>query len=174
MRQWAPTRLLALALATPTIAAESPARQTERAQAAYRAGRYQEALEAARAGAQRAPRSVATLLLHAGIAEFLGEFDEAGRAYAQAQALAPHDMVVHYRLAVYAVRIGDYDRALRELDAILALQPESVQLLYRYAPTALQKPLLAQHKLLEQLTQLKIDVLMEKDDLAAARALASG
>jgi tetratricopeptide (TPR) repeat protein len=166
--------LLALTLATPATAAESPAAHTERAHAAYRAGRYQEALEAARAAAQAAPRSVQAVLLQADLAEFLGEFDEAGRVYAQAQSLAPDDVVVHYRVAVYAVRIGDYDRAVREFDAILARQPDALQLLYRYAPTAMQKPLLAQYRLLEQLTQLKIDVLMEKDDLAGARALASG
>lgn len=174
MSHWARTVLLTLALAAPTMAAESPAKQTERAHVAYRAGRYQEALEAARAAAQGAPGALDAVMLHADLAEFLGEFDEAGRAYAQAQALAPKDMLVHYRVAIYAVRIGDYDRAVRELDAILALQPDELQLLYRYAPTAVQKILLRQYRLLDQLTQVKIDVLMEKDDLAAARALASG
>jgi tetratricopeptide (TPR) repeat protein len=174
MTRWAWTILLVLALAAPAAAAESPARQTERAHAAYRAGRYQEALEAARKAAQASPRALDAVLLHADLAEFLGEFDEAGRAYSQAQALAPNDMLVHYRIAVYAVRIGDYDRAVRELDAVLALQPDEAQLIYRYAPTAVQKVLLRHYRLLEQLTQVKIDVLMEKDDLAAARALARG
>ena len=164
--------LVVLTLAAPTAATESPAKQTERAHAAYRAGRYQEALEAARGAAAAAPRALDTVMLHADLAEFLGEFDEAGRAYAQAQALAPNDMLIHYRVAVYGVRIGDYDRAVRELDAILALQPDALQMLYRYAPTAVQKVLLPQYRLLAQLTQVKIDVLMEKDDLAAARALA--
>jgi tetratricopeptide (TPR) repeat protein len=174
MSRWSRTLVVALALAAPAMAAEPPATQTERAHAAYRAGRYQEALEAARGAAQAAPRTLDTVMLHADLAEFLGEFDEAGRAYAQALALAPENMLVHYRAAVYAVRIGDYDRALRELDAVLALQPDELQLLYRYAPTWLQKGLLAQYRLLEQLTQVKIDVLMEKNDLAAARALAAG
>jgi tetratricopeptide (TPR) repeat protein len=174
MSRCATLLLLGLALATPTMAAEPAAKQTERAHAAYRAGRYQEALEIAREVAKAAPRSLDAVMLHADLAEFLGEFDEAGRAYAQAQALAPSDMLVHYRIAVYAVRIGDYDRAVRELDAVLALQPDELQLLYHYAPTAMQKVLLRQYRLLEQLTQVKIDVLMEKDDLAAARVLAKG
>ena len=166
--------VLVLAFAATATAADSPVKDTERAQAAYRAGRYQEALEAARAAAKTAPGSLDAVMLHADVAEFLGEFDEAGRAYTQAQALAPHDMLVHYRVAVYAVRIGDYDRAVRELDAVLTLQPDELQLLYHYAPTALQKVFLRQYRLLEQLTQVKIDVLMEKDDLAGARALAAG
>lgn len=174
LTRWTRTLLLALTVAAPVMAAESPAKHTERAHAAYRAGRYQEALEAARAAAKGAPGSLDAVMLQADLAEFLGEFDEAGRAYGQAQALAPSDMLVHYRVAVYAVRIGDYDRAVREIDAVLALQPDELQLLYHYAPTAMQKFLLRQYRLLEQLTQVKIDVLMEKDDLGAARALAKG
>jgi len=174
MSRWTPVALLLLLLGVPSAAAEAPAKHSERVHAAYRAGRYPEALEAARSAARAAPRSLDAVMLHADLAEFLGEFDEAGRAYAQAQALAPNDMLVHYRVAVYAVRIGDYDRAVRELDAILALQPDALQMLYRYAPTAFQRMLLPQYRLLEQLTQVKIDVLMEKDELAAARALAHG
>ena len=174
MSHWARTIVLALALAAPSLAAEPPATDTERAHAAYRAGRYPEALEASRVAAKGAPRSLEAVLLHAAMAEFLGEFDEAGRAYVQAKALAPDDIFVHYRLALYAVRIGDYDRALRELDAIVARQPPHVQLLYQYAPTIVQKWLLAYASPLERLTQIKIDVLMEKDSLAAARTLASG
>jgi len=174
MSRWARVALVALALTAPAAAAESPAKPTERAHAAYRAGRYQEALEAARAAAAAAPHALDAVMLHADLAEFLGEFDEAGRVYAQAQGLAPKDMLIHYRVAVYAVRIGDYDRAVRELDAVLALQPDEAQMLYRYAPTAVQKVLLRHYRLLDQLTQVKIDVLMEKDDLAAARALARG
>jgi tetratricopeptide (TPR) repeat protein len=165
---------LALAVAGTGLAADSPAVLLERASTAFRLGKYQAALESARAAAQGAPRSLPIVLAHAGMAEFLGEFDEAGRAYAQAQAIVPSDSVVRYRVAVYAVRIGDYDRAVRELDAILKEQSRPMQLLYDYAPRTVQLRLLDRYPALQQLTQVKIDVLMEKGDLATARKLAAG
>jgi tetratricopeptide (TPR) repeat protein len=166
--------VLALAVAGTGLAADSPAVLLERASAAFKLGKYQAALESARAAAQGAPRSLPIVLAHAGMAEFLGEFDEAGRAYAQAQAIVPNDSVVRYRVAVYAVRIGDYDRAVRELDAILKDQSRPMQLLYDYAPRTVQLRLLERYPALQQLTQVKIDVLMEKGDLVTARKLAAG
>jgi tetratricopeptide (TPR) repeat protein len=164
--------LAGLAAAEPPRSGFSPAALVERARAAYAQGHYQEALEAARGAASAAPRSLPAVLARGTMAEFMGEFDEAQQAYAAAQALAPEDATTRYRLASFAVRVGDYDRALRELDAILASQPKSAQLFFRWAPASLQKTLLGRSRALEQIVELRIDVLMEKGDLGEARRLA--
>jgi len=152
--------------------AESPTALLERAHQAYRQGRFLEALEAARGAAQGAPRSRDALLARGTMAEFMGEFDEAARAYGDAIALAPNDPALHYALASLAVRLGDYDRALRELDTIFKSQPWPAQLLFRYAPVSVQKRLMATNRVLAQLVQLQVDILMEKGDLGAARQTA--
>src|SRR5438552_17276418 len=61
----------------------------DRAQAAFQAGRYTEALALARRGADTAPTSVRALTVRAGMAELLGEFEEARTMYDRASALRP-------------------------------------------------------------------------------------
>ncbi|HEV8475195.1 MAG TPA: tetratricopeptide repeat protein [Methylomirabilota bacterium] len=150
---------------------DSPAALVERGRAAFAEGRYAEALDAARAAASAAPRSLPAQLMRGAMAEFIGEFDEAQRAYSQALALAPHDLTARYRTAVLSVRVGEYDRALRELDTILATQPRTAQFVFRWAPPIVQTRLLRDNPALEQLVQTQIDILMEKGDLAEARRL---
>src|SRR5260370_34240701 len=149
--------------------AESPAVLLERAHQAYRQGRCPDRPDAAGRAAQGAPRSRDALLARGPMAEFMGELDEAARAYGDAVALAPNDPALHYALASLAVRLGDYDRALRELDTIFKSQAWPAQLLFRYAPASVQKRLMATNRVLAQLVQLRVDILMEKGDLGAAR-----
>ena len=144
----------------------------DRAQAAFQAGRYTEALALARRGADTAPTSVRALTVRAGMAEFLGEFEEARTIYDRASALAPDDAELIYRTASFAVRVGEYDRALAQLDRLLALHPAHVRWLFQWAPTYLQPGLLRDHPSLEQIVQIKLDILTEKGDLAQARQLA--
>jgi tetratricopeptide (TPR) repeat protein len=70
------------------------------------------------------------------------------------------------------VRVGEYDRALGSLDRLLALHPQQVRWLFDWGPRWVQPTLLRRYPSLEQIVQIKIDVLMEKGDLAQARALA--
>jgi tetratricopeptide (TPR) repeat protein len=144
----------------------------DRAQAAFEAGRYGEALGLARRAANTAPTSVRAQTVRAGMAEFMGEFDEARTYYDRAAALAPDDPELIYRTASFAVRVGDYDRALAQLDRLLALHPAHVRWLFQWAPTSMQPALLRDHPSLEHIVQIKLDILTEKGDLAQARQLA--
>lgn len=144
----------------------------ERAQAAFRAGRYREALEEARAAVEASPRSLPALLARAHLAELMGEFDEAATFYARASELAPADPAIVRGIASFAVRIGDYDRALALLDGLLGDQPWYVRWLFRPAPTMAARLALREQPWLIRAVQLKIDVLMEKGDLEGARAVA--
>jgi tetratricopeptide (TPR) repeat protein len=149
-----------------------PAGDLERAQAAFEAGRYPEALSLARRAANTSPTSVRALTARAGMAEFMGEFDEARTFYDRATALAPDDAELIARTASYAVRVGEYDRALTQLDRLLALHPPHVRWLFQWAPTYMQPSLLRDHPSLEQIVQVKLDILTEKGDLEQARQLA--
>ena len=144
----------------------------DRAQAAFQAGRYTEALALARRGADAAPTSARALAVRAGVAEFMGEFDEARSAYDRASALAPDDVELIQRTASFAVRVGDYDRAVAQLDRLLALQSTRVRGLFQWAPASMQPGLLRDHPELEHIVQIKLDVLVEKGDLGQARQLA--
>jgi len=144
----------------------------DRAQAAFEAGRYGEALGLARRAANAAPTSVRAQMVRAGMAEFMGEFDEARTYYDRAAALAPDDPELIYRTASFAVRVGDNDRALAQLDRLLALHPAHVRWLFQWAPTSTQPALLRDHPSLEHIVQIKLDILTEKGDLAQARQLA--
>jgi len=153
-------------------AAAPPSGDLDRAQAAFQAGRYAEALAVARRAAGAAPTSVRALTARAGMAEFMGEFDEARTFYDRATGLAPDDAELIYRTASFAVRVGEYDRALVQLDRLLALHPPHVRWQFHWAPTYLQPALLRDHPSLEQIVQIKLDILTEKGDLAQARQLA--
>jgi tetratricopeptide (TPR) repeat protein len=164
---------LALASAAADAAQDRPApSDLDRAQAAFAAGRYTEALGLARQAASTAPTSARAQTVRASMAEFMGEFDEARTFYERAAALAPDDHELIYRTAVFAVRVGEYDRALAQLDRLLALHPPHIRWLFRWAPTYLQPGLLRDHPSLEHLVQVKLDVLTEKGDLAQARRVA--
>lgn len=166
---------LTLCLASADAAPERPAptgTDLDRAQAAFQAGRYTEALGLARRAANSAPTSVRAQTTRASMAEFMGEFDEARTFYDRAAALAPDDAELIYRTASFAVRVGDYDRALAKLDRLLALHPAHVRWLFQWAPTSMQPALLHDHPSLEHIVQIKLDVLTEKGDLAQARQLA--
>ena len=167
--------VLALCVATTEAAPEraaQPSSDLDRAQAAFGAGRYTEALGLARRAANSTPTSVRALTVRAGMAEFMGEFDEARTFYDRATGLAPDDAELIYRTASFAVRVGEYDRALAQLDRLLALHPPHVRWLFQWAPTYLQPTLLRDHPSLEQIVQLKLDILTEKGALAQARQLA--
>src|SRR4029453_3374900 len=146
----------------------------DRAVAAFRAGRHVEALAAARRAADASPTAARALTTRASIAEFMGEFDEARTFYDKAAALTPDDPGLIYRQASYAVRVGEYDRVLAQLDRLLALHSRQVRWLFQYAPTRLQGQLLRENPSLEHIVQIKIDILMEKGDLAQARRMAQG
>ena len=144
----------------------------DRAQAALEAGRYTEALTLARRAANAAPTSVRAQTVRAGLAEFMGELDEARTFYDRALALAPDDTELISQTATFAMRVGEYDRALAQLDRLLALHPPHVRWLFQWAPTYMQPGLLRDHPSLEQIVQIKLDILTEKGDLAQARQLA--
>jgi tetratricopeptide (TPR) repeat protein len=150
----------------------TPASDLDRAYLAFKAGRNAEALAAARRAADASPTSVRALTSRAGMAEFMGEFDEARTYYDRVGALAPDDAEIIYRTASFAVRVGEYDRALAQLDRLLALHPRHVRWLFQWAPTRLQASLLRDHPSLEQIVQIKLDILTEKGDLEQARRLA--
>jgi Tfp pilus assembly protein PilF len=167
--------VLTLCVAVAESAPERPAQPAgdlDRAQAAFEAGHYAEALSLARRAANTAPTSVRALTGRAGMAEFMGEFDEARTFYDRAAALAPDDAELIARTASFAVRVGEYDRALAQLDRLLALHPSHVRWLFQWAPTYMQPALLRDHPSLEQIVQVKLDILTEKGDLAQARQLA--
>ncbi|PYN86632.1 MAG: hypothetical protein DMD87_19660 [Candidatus Rokuibacteriota bacterium] len=166
---------LTLCTASADAAPERPApagSDLDRAQVAFGAGRYTEALSLARRAANAAPTSVRAQTVRAGMAEFMGEFDEARTFYDRAVALAPDDTELTYRTASFAVRVGEYDRALAQLDRLLALHPAHVRWLFQRAPTSMQPALLRDHPSLEHIVQIKLDILTEKGDLAQARQLA--
>jgi Tfp pilus assembly protein PilF len=150
----------------------APESDLDRAYLAFQAGRNAEALAAARRAADASPTSVRALTARAGMAEFMGEFDEARTYYDRVNALAPDDAEIIYRTASFAVRVGEYDRALAQLDRLLALHPRHVRWLFQWAPTRLQASLLRDHPSLEQIVQIKLDILTEKGDLEQARRLA--
>ena len=175
VRALAWTIVLAHWIASADAAQDRPApagSDLDRAQAAFEAGRYTEALGLARRAANAAPTSVRAQTMRAGLAEFMGEFDEARTFYDRAAALAPDDAEVIYRTASFAVRLGEYDRALGQLDRLLALHPTHVRWLFQWAPTYMQPALLRDHPSLEHIVQIKLDILTEKGDLAQARQLA--
>src|SRR5437660_1722649 len=140
----------------------------DRAQVAFQAGRYAEALALARRGADAAPTSVRALTLRAGMAEFMGEFEEARMVYDRASALAPDDAELIYRTASFAVRVGEYDRALAQLDRLLALHPAHVRWLFQWAPTYLQPGLLLDHPSLEQIFLIARQRYLRDGDLDGA------
>jgi tetratricopeptide (TPR) repeat protein len=167
--------VMALSIASAESAPERstpPAGDLDRARTAFEAGRYTEALSLARRAADAAPTSARALTMRAGMAEFMGEFDEARTFYDRAGALAPDDAELIYHTASFAVRIGEYDRALAQLDRLLALHPSHVRWLFQWAPTYMQPALLRDHPSLEQIVQIKLDILIEKGNLAQARQLA--
>lgn len=166
----APTANATIAVAAR--AALDPGRALDRARAAYQAGRYAAALREARAATNAEPRSLPAALLRAQMAAFMGEFDEARAAYATAALLGPDDPRRLYAAATFAVQIGAYDEAVRDLDRMVTLQPSSVQLLFEHAPAFMQTLVRETNPALEQVVQVKIDVLLEKGDLAGARQLA--
>jgi Tfp pilus assembly protein PilF len=130
--------VLTLCVAVAESAPERPAQPAgdlDRAQAAFEAGHYAEALSLARRAANTAPTSVRALTGRAGMAEFMGEFDEARTFYDRAAALAPDDAELIARTASFAVRVGEYDQALAQLDRLLALHPSHVRWLFQWAPT---------------------------------------
>jgi tetratricopeptide (TPR) repeat protein len=175
MRAIAIAITLTVCLASADAAQERPPQtgtDLDRAQAAFEAGRYTEALGLARRAASAAPTSVRAQTARAGMAEFMGEFDEARTFYDRAVALASDDTELIYRTAAFAVRVGDYDRALARLDRLLALHPAHVRWRFQWAPTSMQPALLHDHPSLEHIVQVKLDVLTEKGDLAQARRLA--
>jgi tetratricopeptide (TPR) repeat protein len=178
LKALAPALALTLCSALAAIAQESPTApplsDAERAVAAFKAGRYTEALATARRAADTSPTAVRALTTRAAIAEFMGEFDEARTFYDRAAALTPDDTGLIYRMASHAVRVGEYDRALAHLDRLLALHPRQVRWLFQYAPTRFQAQLLREHPSLEHIVQIKIDILTEKGDLAQARRMAQG
>jgi Tfp pilus assembly protein PilF len=165
------TLCVAVAESAPERPAQ-PAGDLDRAQAAFEAGRYTEALSLTRRAANTVPTSIRALTGRAGMAEFMGEFDEARTFYDRAAALAPDDAELIARTASFAVRVGEYDRALAQLDRLLALHPPHVRWLFQWAPTYMQPALLRDHRSLEQIVQVKLDILTEKGDLAQARQLA--
>ena len=169
-----PVVAAALLVLAATAEAASPSAELERARAALAAGRYAEALEGVRRASDAAPDLLAAQLTRARIAEFMGEFDEAATYYGKAAALAPNDANVIHRSALFAVRVGEYDRALAELDRLLDMHPQLVRWAFSWGPARLQPDLMKQYPSLERIAQAKIDILMEKGDLARARALARG
>src|SRR5436309_1678811 len=86
MNRAAAIAVMLAALWTTPGAAQAPGTDTdprlERTWRAYRAGRFDEALAAARLASAALPSSGPALLAHGWMAEYLGEFDEAppGRA----------------------------------------------------------------------------------------------
>lgn len=172
---------LAVALAVLGVAVAGDARAAgaatgalEQARAAFEEGRAAEALDAARRAVAAAPEAREALVVHAAIAEFVGELDEAASVYGRLERLFPDDLAVLYRRATFAVRVGEYDPALRRLDRLLAAHPRHVRWMFRWAPSLVQPVLLAVAPSLEHLVQLKVDVLMEKGALDEARRLARG
>ena len=165
---------LALLALAAIAEATSPSGDLERARAAFAAGRYAEALGGVRRASDAAPQLLTAQLTRASIAEFMGEFDEAAVYYGKAAALAPNDASVIHRRALFAVRVGEYDRALADLDRLLGLHPQFVRWAFTWGPARMQPDLIKQYPSLERIAQAKIDVLMEKGDLAGARALARG
>jgi len=171
--------VLTLCAAPAAIAQEgrtpaAPVSDVDRAVVAFKAGRYAEAMATARRAADASPTAVRALTTRASIAEFMGEFDEARTFYDKAATLTPDDPGLIYRQASHALRVGEYDRALAQLDRLLALHPQQVRWLFQYAPTRLQAQLLRDNPSLEHIVQIKIDILMEKGDLAQARRMAQG
>ncbi|MFQ5899782.1 MAG: tetratricopeptide repeat protein, partial [Candidatus Methylomirabilia bacterium] len=134
-----------------------------RAGEAFRAGRLSEALDEARRAASAAPLSAEALLTYGQIAEYMGEFEEAQEAYAEAEAVAPDEPPVVRSMASFAARVGEYDRALDLLDRLVAAHWWWERWLSR---------LLHLSPGLEQIVQLKIDILMEQGDLEGARKVA--
>src|SRR5207245_11071049 len=120
----------------------------------------------ARQEAYAAPQPAGSRTLGSAIAQSMGEFEQARRVYDRASALAPDDAELSYRTASFAVRVGEYDRDLAQLDRLLALHPAHVRWLFQWAPTYLQPGLLRDHPSLEQIVQIKLDILTEKGDLA--------
>ncbi len=143
-----------------------------RAEQAFAAKRYPDALAEARRAAAAMPSSVPALSAHAAMAEFMGEFDEAKAAYTAAAALAPDQPDLLYRRASFAVRTGDYEGALALLDRLLAGQPREARWLFTWAPSALQSWTIRLYPALEHLVEMRVDILMEKGNLAQARAVA--
>ena len=175
VRAVAAAMTLTLWIAAVDAAQDRPAptgSDLDRAQAAFDAGRYTEALGLARRAANAAPTSARAQTVRAARAEFMGEFDEARTFYDRAAALAPDDAELIYRTASFAVRVGEYDRALAQLDRLLALHPSHVRWLFQWAPTYMQPALMRDHPSLEHIVQIKLDILTEKGDLAQARQLA--
>lgn len=155
-------------------AAVDPQSALARAQEAFAAGRYAEALAEARRAAEVAPTSLTAITARAAMAEFMGEFDEAQAAYTKAATLAPDDPGLLYRRASFAVRTGDYDAALQLLDRLFLAHPRRARWLFTWAPRMLQPWTLKAYPSLEHLVQVRIDILMEKGDLQQARAMARG
>ncbi len=146
----------------------------QRVRRAFAEGRYGGALETARKAAAARPSSPEPLLALGRVAEFLGEFDEAREAYGKARVLAPDDPGATYHAASLALRLGEYDRAQPLLDGLLADDEETPWWrgwIDRVAPGLAPRRAPRRDPWRDRVRNLKIDVAMEKGDLAEARRL---
>src|SRR5690349_5934678 len=146
MSRWAPLVLALLLAAAPASGARPPAGdgsgELEKAQEAFGAGRYLEALARARLAADAAPASLPAVLGPGGMAEDMGELDAAAAFYARPAELPATDPTLISRAASSGVRIGEYDRALGNLDRLLELHPRHVRWLFAWGPGPIQPVLL--------------------------------
>ena len=176
MNRAAAIAVMLAALWTTPGAAQAPGTDTdprlERTWRAYRAGRFDEALAAARLASAALPSSGPALLAHGWMAEYLGEFDEAQSVYAKARTVASDDPDVLLRVASFSVRVGEYDDAVALLDRVLAGQPWWIRWAFLHGPTFAQAAVRRGNAVIERTVQLKLDVLMEKGQLAEARRVA--
>src|SRR5439155_6211652 len=176
MNRAAAIAVMLAALWTTPGAAQPPGTDTDprlaRTWRAYRAGRFDEALAAARLASAALPSSGPALLAHGWMAEYLGEFDEAQSVYAKARTVASDDPDVLLRVASFSVRVGEYDDAVALLDRVLAGQPWWIRWAFLHAPTFAQAAVRRGNAVIEGTVQLKLDVLMEKGQLAEARRVA--
>jgi Ca-activated chloride channel family protein len=108
--------------ATPRAEIESPASWVDRGQAAYDAGRLDEALGAFETGIKRAPRSAIPRYNAAATAFQLGRYALARQLYREARELAGAALrtKIDYALGNTALALGDIPRAISEYDACLA------------------------------------------------------
>lgn len=165
--------LLAILVWPAASAAESDlAAQVERVTKAYRDGRFQDALTDARDLVQRVPGDPTARTLYGSIAEYIGEFDEALVAYAQARTLAPDHPGAQFRMGSLLVRLGAYDQALTHLDFFVTSFPWEVRWKFLNGQPEQKAEIVKSERGLEAIAQLKVDIVMEKGDVARARTLA--
>jgi tetratricopeptide (TPR) repeat protein len=146
--------------------------QVERVTRAYRDGRFHEALSGARELVRQVPGDPAARTLYGSIAEYIGEFDEALIAYAEARTLAPDHPAAQYRMGALLVRLGAYDQALNHLDFFVTSFPWEVRWKFLNGQPEQKAEVVKTERGLEAIAQLKVDIVMEKGELAQARTLA--